>query len=179
MVKKVFSIAILFCIFGCSYRYTKTGDGMLKAPRPDFKFKNADKFDNSIYKQIDANAYYELVDVFWSNSKYEKLGNHTYPPSALQFYINGYLRRVRLDKINTDYDYSGHRGVIYLDKNRNVKIDLFQGISQDGSVGIVTYSIKIEGEKIYMLAPRKSFINGNDRVCYVYKKREKQTRQLR
>ncbi|MFC0343432.1 MULTISPECIES: hypothetical protein [Epilithonimonas] len=171
MVKKVFSLVVLFFIFGCGQRYTKTGDGRLKAPRPDYKFKNADKFNASIYKQIDTNAYYEMIDVFWSNGKYEKLGSHTYPPSALQFYNNGYLRRVDITKINTDYNYSGHRGVIYLDKNGNLKIDLFQGISQDGSVGIVTYSVKIEGDKIYMLSPRHNFFNGNDRVCYVYEKR--------
>jgi hypothetical protein len=145
-----------------------------KVPYKGYKFAKGNKFDASIYEEvIDPDYFYEVVGIYEVDRKYkvvEYLGKGMI--GVLQFYDNGCVRKFAKYKENPNPEKVGTRGIIYKRGNK-IKIDFFQVISQGGGMGIVTYQVWIEGDKLFLLERSFFSVLFNEMTCYVYEKKEK------
>jgi hypothetical protein len=154
------------------------GNRGYKVPYKGYKFAKGNKFDASIYKVIDPNYFYELIDVYEMDRKFkivEDIGKDIISARVLQFYDNGCIRKFAKYEKTPDPEKEGLRGIIYKQGNKT-KIDFFQGVSQDGDMGIVTHWVWVEGDKLFLLERSFSSVLSNEMTCYVYKKRIKYRR---
>jgi hypothetical protein len=178
MVKYGFYILGALILFSCvPTRRLEGVDGNRgnKVPYKGYKFAKGSKFDASIYEVIDPNYFYELIDVYEMNRKFkivEDRGKDMISARVLQFYDNGCVRKFAKYKESPDPEKIGLRGVIYKQGNKT-KIDFFQGVSQFGDMGIVTYRVWVEGDKLFLLERSLHNIILNEIPCYVYEKKEK------
>ena len=83
----------------------------------------------------------------------------------LQFYENGRVRF--LYYMNADPEITGRRGIIYK-KNNKIKIDT-DFANQGGTISKGSYSVKIEGDYIFLLDDN-FLVPGSEYICFVYKK---------
>ena len=83
----------------------------------------------------------------------------------LQFYENGRVRF--LYYMNADPEITGRRGIIYK-KNNKIKIDT-DFANQGGTISKGSYSVKIEGDYIFLLDDN-FLVPRNEYICFVYKK---------
>src|SRR5690606_24381177 len=135
------------------------------------KYKNIDNFSELVFENIDIGYFYKQIDYYISDKNFNKIRD--YGSNALrriQFYNNGRIRII--GEQDTNPENAGMRGIIYL-KNDQIRIDT-QGASQDGDIFRITYKIKIEGDKIYLLEiPYTLLFNPSEYNCYIYQKSEK------
>ena len=160
-------ITLLLCtiLYSCSAPYYKLlgGKKVLKN-----KYKNIKYFDPNIYKSIDINYFYIVESGYLVDNKYKKkrdIGKDV--ERSIQFYKNGRVRFFSFGYTDPNPEITGRRGIIYK-KNNKIKIDTQFG-NQSGDVYKGSYSVKIEGDYIFLLddnflVPRSEYI------CFVYKK---------
>ena len=141
-------------------------------------FRNIQYFREDVYKNIDINYFYKKKYSYFSDDNYNNIGGEIPDVNrVIQFYPTGHFRtltspngqNIEYDDVNRDPSRSGMRGIIYT-KNNKIKID-DQFAFQGGGIYIATVSVKIEGDKIYILHDHTFF---NDVMeCEVYEKWEK------
>lgn len=168
---KIKNIILLMFSFGFlfSCAQTKRLDNGTKVLTK--KFKNIDKFDKSIFEKIDTDYFYQKVDYYMANENFQKIRDIGKDVDRkIQFYENGRVRFFSLGMEDPNPENSGRRGIIYLKKN-SLKIDT-QFADQDGHISKGTYSIKVDGDKIYLLDNNFIF-SRTEYLCYVYQKSEK------
>lgn len=168
MVKSV--IITIFCfsfILSCAQtEKLKNGTKVLTK-----RFNNIDKFDKSILEDINVNYFYKQIDYYMADKNYKKIRDIGKDVDRkIQFYENGRVRFFSLGMEDPDLRNAGRRGIIYL-KNNNLKIDT-QFADQDGHISKGAYSVKVEGNKIYLLDDNFLF-SRPEYLCYVYEKSEK------
>ena len=140
-------------------------------------FRNIQYFREDVYKNIDINYFYKKKYSSFSDDNYNNIdGEIPDVNRVIQFYPTGHFRtltspngqNIEYDDVNRDPSRSGMRGIIYT-KNNKIKID-DQFAFQGGGIYIATLSVKIEGDKIYILHDHTF----NDVMeCEVYEKWEK------
>ncbi|QQV01951.1 MULTISPECIES: hypothetical protein [Chryseobacterium] len=166
------NILILLCstIFINSYAQTRRLENGTKVLTK--QFKNIDKFNKSILKEIDTNHFYKKIDYYMADKNFNKvrdIGSDV--DRKIQFYENGRVRFFSLGEEDPNPENAGRRGIIYL-KNGDLKIDS-QGASQDGDIFRITLKVIVEGDKIYLLENNFSLFPPSEYSCYVYQKSEK------
>lgn len=135
------------------------------------KYKNIDRFDQSIFKDIDVNHFYKKIDYYMADKNYNKIrdiGNDV--DRMIQFYENGRVRFLSFTMNEADPEKTGMRGIIYINKKNNLKIDT-QFANQDGHISKGTYSVKVEGDKLYLLDDNL-LLPQSEYICFVYQKAE-------
>lgn len=166
---KTFYLIFLLTVFfscGLPYRKLDSGNGN-SVPKKGYVWMNESKFDSDIYKQLNSSFFYELADEYWSDKNFIKTRSIQYGTlwkKKLQFYPNGKLRRFASKFADPNPEITGNRGIIYKDNNQ-IKIDFFER-TPGNSPEINTYTVKIEGDYIYMF---KSTIV-KEKLCEVFKK---------
>lgn len=168
MIKKIIVLAsCAFFLFSCAQtRKLENGRKVLVK-----KFKNVDQFNTSIFKDIESDYFYKKIDFYMADKNYDKIRDIGKDVDRkIQFYENGRVRFLSIDKEEPDPEKAGMRGVMYI-KNNALKIDT-QFANQSGNISKGTYSVKVEGDKLYLLddhflVPRSEYI------CFVYQKAEK------
>ncbi|AKK72620.1 hypothetical protein OK18_08270 [Chryseobacterium gallinarum] len=135
------------------------------------KYKNIDKFNELAYRNIDIDYFYKQIDYYLSDKNFNK--KRDYGSNAIrkiQFYNNGRIRILGME--DPDPENAGMRGIIYL-KDNHIRIDT-QGASQDGDIFKITFKVKIEGDKIYLLEmPNTLLFQPSEYNCYIYQKAKK------
>ena len=86
---------------------------------------------------------------------------------SIQFYKNGRVRFFSFGYTDPNPEITGRRGVIYK-KNGKIKIDT-QFANQSGDIFKGSYSVKIEGDYIFLLDDN-FLVPGSEYICFVYKK---------
>ncbi|MDQ1805748.1 hypothetical protein RAH57_17285 [Chryseobacterium sp. CKR4-1] len=167
------NIIILFCstifIYSCAQtRRLENGTKVLVK-----KFKNIDKFNESILENISTDYFYKKIDYYMADKNFSKIRDvGSDIDRSLQFYPNGRVRLFGARKNDPNPEISGRRGVIYL-KNGNLRIDT-QGASQDGDIFKITFKVRVEGDKIYLLEVSNALLfEPSEYTCFVYQKSEK------
>jgi hypothetical protein len=173
MVKHRLIILFALC-FLCSCYPSKRLPGGTKVLSK--KYKNIDKFDPSIYLQIDSNYFYKLVDSYESGKNYKEVVGSRSGSShlKLQFYQHGYIRIISdFVKTSPDPEFSGMRGVIYRYK-QDIRIDT-QSADQDGALQRATFKVIVEEDRIYLVQRLFGMSWGwsSNPLCFVYEKAEK------
>ncbi len=144
----------------------------MKVPKSNYVFNNKKKFNPIIYKTIDSSYFYILVNSYWADKNFNKTGEcGGRVGTVLQFYNNGNVREFAISEMSADPEYTGQRGVVYT-KNNQIKVDLFSSIS-DGDMAILSYKVKIDGNKLYLLETLFSPFGNGETHCYLYEKYEK------
>jgi hypothetical protein len=70
-------------------------------------------------------------------------------------------------------DIHGNRGIIYKQNNK-IKIDFYDIFSSDGRKRIITYLVKVENDRLYVLEYLfMDYVFMNQMLCYVYEKKDK------
>lgn len=134
------------------------------------KFKNIDKFNKSIFKDIDVNHFYKKIDYYMADKNYNKIRDIGKDVDRkIQFYENGRVRFLSFEMNEPNPEKTGMRGIIYLQRGR-LKIDT-QFANQDGFISKGTYSMKVEGDKLYLLMD-DFLIPQSEYICFVYEKAE-------
>jgi len=166
MVRVVLIVLLGFVVISCfPSPYYRLADGrkVIKS-----KYKNIKYFDANIFNEIDVNFLYKKVDYYMADKNYKKLQDIGKDVErSIQFYKNGRVRFFSFGYTDPNPEITGRRGIIYK-KNGKIKIDAQFG-NQSGDVYKGTYSVKIEGDYIFLLddnflVPRSEYI------CFVYKK---------
>ena len=140
-------------------------NGIAKVPYNNKVFKRKNR---NLSSEIDANFLYKKVNYYMADKNYKKLRDIGKDVErSIQFYENGRVRFFSFGYTDPNPEITGRRGIIYK-KNGKIKIDAQFG-NQSGDVYKGTYSVKIEGDYIYLLddnflVPRSEYI------CFVYKK---------
>ncbi|MFZ4929933.1 hypothetical protein [Chryseobacterium sp. Mn2064] len=168
MIKKI--IVLAFCtvfIHSCAQsRKLENGRKVLVK-----KFKNIDQFNESIFKDIEADYFYEKIDFYMADKDYNKIRDIGKDiDRKIQFYKNGRVRFLSTDMKQPDPEKGGMRGVIYR-RNNALKIDT-QFANQAGHISKGTYSVKVEGNKLYLL-DNHFLVPRSEYICFVYQKSEK------
>ena len=167
----IFIITIIF--FNCSipsYRLLQDGD---KVPKQGYKFKKSNKFDPSIYDKIDPNYLYICIEEYTSGNNFKELSpkEKSNWPFIYQFYSNGSVRRMTKFSVDKDPNCKGNRGVVYKNKRGNICIDMYDGVG-DGFMQIVSYKVRIEDEKLYIMENIGdfAFLMGQTTQCLIFQK---------
>lgn len=166
MVRKIGIYLVLLIIYSCSN--TKIlGDGTKVLLN---KYKNRKYFNSETYNLIDANCFYKEVDCYIADLNYKKIRDigRTQTDVNIQFYNNGCIRILMYKDGNPKN--TGKRGVIYM-KNNFLKIDT-QFSDQNGNISRGSYSIKVQGDKLYLLDNNFLFTRA-EYFCKVFEKSEK------
>lgn len=141
------------------------------------KYRNIDKFDNTIFKLIDKDYFYVETDYYACDKNFKKkirdFGSYT--TRNMQFYDNGRIRIFGHKK--PDPEITGRRGIAYINK-KEIFLDT-QGASQDGDIFKMTYKIKVDGDKIFMREASYTLFGTSEKSCYVYQKSEKVPENLK
>jgi len=163
MVRVILIVLLGFVIISCfPSPYYRLADGrkVIKS-----KYKNIKYFDPNIYKSIDINYFYIVESGYLVDNKYKKKRDIDVAKYVLQFYENGRVRF--LYYMNADPEITGRRGIIYK-KNNKIKIDT-DFANQGGTISKGSYSVKIEGDYIFLLDDN-FLVPGSEYICFVYKK---------
>ena len=163
MVRVILIVLLGFIVISCfPSPYYRLADGrkVIKS-----KYKNIKYFDPNIYKSIDINYFYIVESGYLVDNKYKKKRDIDVAKYVLQFYENGRVRF--LYYMNADPEITGRRGIIYK-KNGKIKIDT-DFANQGGTISKGSYSVKIEGDYIFLLDDN-FLIPGSEYICFVYKK---------
>ena len=163
MVRVILIVLLGFVVISCfPSPYYRLADGrkVIKS-----KYKNIKYFDPNIYKSIDINYFYIVESGYLVDNKYKKKRDIDVAKYVLQFYENGRVRF--LYYMNADPEITGRRGIIYK-KNNKIKIDT-DFANQGGTISKGSYSVKIEGDYIYLLDDN-FLVPGSEYICFVYKK---------
>lgn len=135
------------------------------------KFKNIDKFNKSVFKDIEIDYFYKKTDFYMSDKDYNKIRDIGKDVNRkIQFYENGRVRFLSIDMDEPDPEKAGMRGVIY-SKDNALRIDT-QFANQAGHLSQGTYSVKVEGDKLYLLDDH-FLIPQSEYICFVYQRSEK------
>ncbi|WP_208292247.1 hypothetical protein [Sphingobacterium paludis] len=141
------------------------------------KYRNIDKFDPSIYEEIDTNYFYQKVGTCYADRKVRNIKDFKKKESRLRikFYPGGYLRFLAFSGMpeGPDPEDSGERGVIYK-KGDKIKIDT-QSATDVGSLYKQTFEVIVDGDKIYLVERLFGMSWGwsSNPLCFVYEKAEK------
>ncbi|WP_131555329.1 hypothetical protein [Sphingobacterium deserti] len=142
------------------------------------KYRNIDKFDPSIYEQIDTNYLYQEIGTCYADRKVGNIRDFKKEERnvRIQFYPRGYLRLIAFSEKpeGPDPEVTGARGVIYK-KGGKTKIDR-QIADQDGTLQRGIFLVRVDGDRIYvMYAPvvTNYLFFDNSFECDVYQKAEK------
>lgn len=167
MIFYMLSLFFLSCI------PTERLPGGSKVPQRGYVFKNTKKINKSVYEVVDTLYFYKLTGTFFSDKSFNKTRNDEFNGSTqrLQFYQNGRIRMFSEKSKNANPNIIGRRGIIYAD-NKVIKIDITVA-DQNGSISIDTYTIKVFGDKLYLLENNTFFLNNNETMCFVYEKSDK------
>ncbi|PWN68066.1 hypothetical protein [Chryseobacterium oncorhynchi] len=168
MVKNIIILVCSAIFFHSCAQSRKLENGRKVLTR---KFKNIEHFDKSIFKDIDVDYFYKKVDFYMADKNFNKvrdIGNDI--NRKIQFYENGRVRFISVEMNEPDPEKTGMRGVIYFKKNL-LKIDT-QFASQGGHISKGTYSVKVEGDKLYLLDDNL-LIPQSEYICFIYQKSEK------
>lgn len=168
MVKKIISFACSLIFIQSCTQTKKLKDGTTVLNK---KFTNIDKFEKSILEKISVDYFYQKIDYYMADKNFNKIrniGNDV--DRKIQFYEGGYVRFFSLGTESPNPEDSGRRGIIY-EKSNSLKIDT-QFSDETGYLSKGTYTVKAEGDKLYLmdnnfLFPRSEYI------CFVYQKSEK------
>ena len=162
MVKIIITLLLCTILYSCSAPYYKLLEGKKVLKN---KYKNIKYFDPNIYKSIDINYFYIVESGYLVDNKYKKKRDIDVAKYVLQFYENGRVRF--LYYMNADPKKTGRRGIIYK-KNNKIKIDT-DFANQGGTISKGSYSVKIEGDYIFLLDDN-FLVPGSEYICFVYKK---------
>ena len=168
MVRVILIMLLGFVIISCfPSPYYRLADGRKVVKS---KYKNIKYFDANIFNEIDVNFLYKKVDYYMADKNYKKLRDIGKDVErSIQFYKNGRVRFFSFGYTDPNPEITGRRGVIYK-KNGKIKIDAQFG-NQSGDVYKGTYSVKIEGDYIYLRRFQKVFFSeSSELLCFVYKK---------
>ncbi|MCO4293171.1 hypothetical protein NF867_09870 [Solitalea sp. MAHUQ-68] len=159
----------LLMLTGC-YSLVKLSDHDVTTNDPK-AFKNISKFSIALTSQIDTNAIYkECCSLFTLESSlfgFAKVSKHEFYNRTdgyvnyYRFYGNGHCNsfmlkanQKNLNRHDFDPTRTGHRGVYYIDKKGNVKVDLFTQIGELSSLrssfGIRTETLTFNGDTIFL-----------------------------
>ncbi|ASW75025.1 hypothetical protein IQ37_00160 [Chryseobacterium piperi] len=166
MVRKIILSIILLLVYSCANTQT-LGDGSKTLTK---KYKNRGKFNSKIFELIDNNFFYKEIDSYLVDKDYVKtrqIGSSNIL-NFLQFYDDGSIRFLLYKEPNPEI--TGRRGIIYL-KNNNLKIDT-QFTNQGGAISKGTYSVKVDGNKLYLFDDN-SLVPRSEYICLVFEKSEK------
>jgi len=157
MVKIIITLLLCTILYSCSAPYYRLADGrkVIKS-----KYKNIKYFDANIFNEIDVNFLYKKVDYYMADKNISI-------KVFIQFYENGRVRFFSFGYTDPNPEITGRRGIIYK-KNGKIKIDAQFG-NQSGDVYKGTYSVKIEGDYIFLLDDN-FLVPRNEYICFVYKK---------
>jgi hypothetical protein len=167
---RFFSIIGLFFISSCIGQQTLK-DGFTKVPSVSYKFSKRQKFNSEIFNKINLNYFYKLDYSYQADSNFKNKGEKMLEKwiKILQFYPNGQVREFAQKYADKDPDITGNRGIIY-EKGKDIYIDMYGAVS-DGGMKILTYKVKIEDDKIFVI--EKNFLMGVNGDCRVFMKSEK------
>jgi len=164
--KTLYLIFFLLLFFSCSVPHRRLNNGKGNSvPKENYVWKNQSKFDTILYKKIDIDFFYELVDEYHSDKSFKKTRKIEYGTLwkfKIQFYPNGRLRRFASKYPYENPEIEGNRGIIYK-CNEKIKLDIMEGVSNN-RIAINTYRVKISGDTIFVLT------SYYDPTCYVFKK---------
>ena len=168
MVRVILIVLLGFVIISCfPSPYYRLADGrkVIKS-----KYKNIKYFDANIFNEIDVNFLYKKVDYYMADKNYKKLRDIGKDVErSIQFYKNGRVRFFSFGYTDPNPEITGRRGIIYK-KNGKIKIDT-QFANQSGDIFKGTYSVKIEGDYIYLQTFKDAFFSEySESLCFVYKK---------
>ena len=165
MVKIIITLLLCTILYSCSAPYYRLADGrkVIKS-----KYKNIKYFDANIFNEIDVNFLYKKVDYYMADKNYKKLRDIGEDVErSIQFYKNGRVRFFSFGYTDPNPEITGSRGIIYK-KNGKIKIDT-QFANQGGTISKGSYSVKIEGDYIFLLDDN-FLVPRNEYICFVYKK---------
>lgn len=162
--KLLYGIIILTLFTSCEIigkRYLQ--DKMTQVPTNNKIFNRKNR---NLPKEIDANYIYDLVAVGYCDKNFEQTRESPVLGAYyIQFYNNGAVRFINYLEPNSEK--SGSRGVFYI-RNEKMFIDKF-GLSSDRSGITYSYSVKVEGDYIFLLDDN-FLVPRNEYICFVYKK---------
>jgi hypothetical protein len=165
----LFLTSALCVLVSCGSRTTTLLNGITVAPKDKSIFRNAGKFDSSLYGIIDtAVAYEEYRDVYRYDDIYHQY-RHKYSAlarldtsgasdnfySIVRFYPNGRLNYFVINRNKpftaraVDPRYNGYQG-IYYSEGEKLKIDLFTRTSGMGSYAIEKQTFRTRADTLYM-----------------------------
>ena len=168
---KLYGIIILTLFTSCEIigkRYLQ--DKMTQVPTNNKIFNRKNR---NLPNEIETNHIYDLVAVGYCDKNFERTRESPVLGAYyIQFYNNGAVRII--DYLEPNPEKSGNRGVFYI-KNEKMFIDKF-GLFSDRSGTTYSYSIKIEGDYIYLRTFQKVFFSESlESLCFVYKKSDERT----
>ena len=150
-------------VIGIRYYRLVDGRKVIKS-----KYKNIKYFDANIFNEIDVNFLYKKVDYYMADKNYKKLRDIGKDVErSIQFYKNGRVRFFSFGYTDPNPEITGRRGIIYK-KNGKIKIDT-QFANQSGDIFKGTYSVKIEGDYLFLLDDN-FLVPRDEYICFVYKK---------
>lgn len=155
--KNILSVLFFILVYNDSYSQKK------------YNFRNKKYFSQEIIKNIDIQYIYELQGCYYSDSNFNKLGDHYFMGAYyIQFYDNGCYREMDYLEPNPAKTKMSTIGIFYLRKQK-IYVDKL-GVSSDRSKMIYTYKVKTKGDYIYLLDEPKSLFKPSGYICKVYKK---------
>ena len=166
MVRKVLIYLVMLIICSCSN--TKIlADGTKVLSKT---YENRKYFNSETDGLIDPNCFYKQIDYYIADSNYKKMRDigRTQTDVNIQFYNNGCIRILLYKDGNPNN--TGRRGVIYM-KNNSLKIDT-QFSDQNGNISKGTYSVNVQGDKLFLLDNNFLFTR-TEYFCKVFEKSEK------
>ncbi len=163
---KLYGIIILTLFTSCEIigkRYLQ--DEMTQVPTNNKIFNRKNR---NLPKEIDTNYIYDLVAVGYCDKNFERTRESPVLGAYyIQFYNNGAVRF--MDYLEPNPEKSGNRGVFYI-RNEKMFIDKF-GLSSDRSGITYPYTLKVDGDYIYLRTFQKEFFSeSSESLCFVYKK---------
>ena len=151
IAKKIFIVLMLLSCKSTPHLVLKNG----KTPIPinESFFKNKNKFNKNLLNQIDTNCFYRELYI---EDGWEYL---------IKFYSNGCVNKFYFEKgkeIKADFfnpEINGLRGVLYMNYDSLVKIDMFCAITPNRFLGIRETQIIVLNDSIIIEKFKGSYID--------------------
>lgn len=149
-------LGMFVLLFAACMKTITLQNGITKVPVKADVYKNKTKFDKSLLTLIDTKAIYEELDQRYNVLR--RLDTHveTSLYGAYRFYPDGRFnsfgvdRNAPLDANTFNPEYSGYRGVYYLEKGQ-IRYDLFGPVNQLYWTGELNGTFKFSGDTLYVI----------------------------
>lgn len=161
-IKYIVLVFLYVTFYSCGMKTVYLGNKITKVPIDDNAFGNKNKFDLSLFDNIDTSVIYEEYNTtFFIGSKpidVLALYNYQNPDKfyeAYKFYNNGCFNLFILNRDDTisketfNPNFNGYRGVFYRD-NGIIKADLFTRTTGIGKMAIITEKLKFIGDTLFV-----------------------------
>jgi hypothetical protein len=171
-------VALSLVLVSCNMKEYTLLDKVTSVPKDSEVYKNREKFNSVILNTIDTAVVYEELNIdknilerlITCNGCHRKYLVYKFYPNGC-FNVFSFWKDSSLSVIKFNPDYSGSRGVYYLENNK-IRYDYFSAINQQYNMGRITGSLTVVGDTLYIKRDDRKGIDAERYPPHIYIKRK-------